>query len=148
MEMLFIKKVIESLGLIIKLPMVVYCDNIGAIFMATTKSTKGRTRHVDVKWHFIRELIDSEALKVEFVPTENNVADLFTKNLPADLYKRHSSILVSPVGEVTESMSLRVPIGEGVKDAPSKVGQTDEETIRAPKKVRFKEGSKKFEESG
>ena len=45
-EMLFIQQVVESTGITIELPMKVYCNNLGAIYMANNKSTRGRTKHI------------------------------------------------------------------------------------------------------
>jgi hypothetical protein len=42
----------------VKLPIVVRCDDIGAIFMAENSSSGVRTRHVDTRYHFIREHIE------------------------------------------------------------------------------------------
>ena len=57
-EMLFIQQVVESIGITIELPMKVYCDNLGAIYMANNKSTRFRTKHMDVQYHFIQQLIN------------------------------------------------------------------------------------------
>jgi hypothetical protein len=48
----------EALGLKVELPMVLEMDNKGAVYLANNWSVGGRTRHVDVKSHFLRELKD------------------------------------------------------------------------------------------
>ena len=57
-------------------------DNRGAI--ALTKNTKdhGKIKHIDIRHHYIRELLQSGAITVEQVPSADNLADLLTKSLP------------------------------------------------------------------
>ena len=97
MELLFIKSIVESTGREVELPMLALCDNLGAVSMATTKSTRGRTRHIDTKHHFIRELIEDGIIKVEFVPTADNQADIFTKNTAPTIHHRLSQSFVRPI---------------------------------------------------
>ena len=93
-DVLFIKQVVESLGETVKIPMTVYCDNIRAIHLANQNTTRGCTKHIDVRYHFIQNLIQEGILKVEFVRTEENIADIFTKNTPAHVYKKLSEKIV------------------------------------------------------
>ena len=74
------------------LPGVIKGDNRGAI--ALTKNTKnhGKVKHIDIRHHYIRELVRSEAIAFEQVTSDNNLADLFTKPLPRD---RHHRLLAS-----------------------------------------------------
>ena len=55
-DMLYIMRVIESMELQVELPMVIQCDNKGAVDLANNWSTGGRTRHVATKIMFLREL--------------------------------------------------------------------------------------------
>ena len=66
------------------LPGLIKGDNRGAI--ALTKNTKdhGKVKHIDIQHHYIRKLIQSGAITIEQVPSEDNLADLFTKPLPHD----------------------------------------------------------------
>ena len=64
-------------------------DNVGAIFMAENMSATARTRHVDARYHFIREMIVDNLIKVIFVRTDDNDADIFTKNTTQQVYDNH-----------------------------------------------------------
>jgi hypothetical protein len=66
------------------LPGVIRGDNRGAI--ALTKNTKdhGKIKHIDIRHHYIRELLQSGNIVMEQVPSLDNLADLFTKPLPRD----------------------------------------------------------------
>lgn len=46
-----------------------------------------RTTHIDVKLHFIRDVIESEKVKVEKISTKENLADMFTKSLSSIKFK-------------------------------------------------------------
>lgn len=107
MEMMFIKQVVESINFEVKLPMILYCDNAGAIDLARNYSTGGRTKHIDVRHHYIRELIDKGFIKIEFVGTDDNISDIFTKGLSLGPYDKHSNSL---------GMKVDDSIGEDVED--------------------------------
>ena len=74
------------------LPGLIKGDNRGAI--ALTKNTRdhGKVKHIDIWHHYIRELLRSEVITIEQVPSADNLADLFTKPLPRD---RHHHLLAS-----------------------------------------------------
>ena len=61
-QMLFVKKFIESLGLKVKLPMIVQCDNKGAVDMANGWNINGNTKHIDIRLNFLRELKKSKII--------------------------------------------------------------------------------------
>ena len=73
----------------VKLPIIVRCDNVGAIFMAENSSSGVRTRHVDIRYHFVRENIVDNFIKIVFVKSCDNDADLLTKNVSKDTYTKH-----------------------------------------------------------
>ena len=54
-------------------------DNQGAIALAKNPVHHQRSKHIDIKYHFIRSEIQNGHVIVNYVPTENNVADIFTK---------------------------------------------------------------------
>jgi hypothetical protein len=67
--------------------------NAGAIDLARNFSTGGSvcgTMHIDVRHHYLRELIDQGYIKVELVGTDDNVSDIFTKGVGLGAYDKHS----------------------------------------------------------
>ena len=56
-------------------------DNNGCIALAHDDRFHGRAKHIPIKYHFVRELIDSGEVKLEPCASENMVADIFTKAL-------------------------------------------------------------------
>ena len=62
-------------------PIDLLCDNQGAIALAKDNKFHTRTKHIDLRHHFIREAVEEEKIKVTYIPTDENVADIFTKAL-------------------------------------------------------------------
>lgn len=75
-------------------PTTVYCDNMSAIALTLSTNFHSRTRHIEVAYHFIRHLVSSGWVVVQYVHTSSNLADILTKGLPKD---RHHS-LTHPLG--------------------------------------------------
>ena len=61
-------------------------DNQGCIALAGNPILKPRTKHIDVHWHFVRERQSSGEVKLVYVPTEENAADILTKALPKAMF--------------------------------------------------------------
>ena len=93
-EIKFVFQVLQSMGVKVTLPIVVRVDNVGAIFIGTNVTVSQRSKHIDVRYHFVREYIQDGFLRIIFVRTKDNDADIFTKNLSGDLHHRHASKMV------------------------------------------------------
>jgi hypothetical protein len=80
-EIRFIYFLLKEMGVDVKLPIIVRCDNVGAIFMAENSSSGIRTRHIDTSYHFVSEHVEDGLIKIVFVKSSTNNADMFTKNV-------------------------------------------------------------------
>jgi hypothetical protein len=80
---------LKGLGVNVKLPIVVRCDNVGAIFMAENSSSGIRTCHIDTRYHFVREHAEDGFIEIVFVKSGINDADMFTKNLGKEAYEKY-----------------------------------------------------------
>ena len=89
-DMLCVYRVMTSIGLKVKLPMLVELDNSGAKDLANSWSVGGRTRHVDVHMFFLREIKEDGLLIFKHIPRSDNKADIFTKNVNAVDLHRHA----------------------------------------------------------
>lgn len=89
-DMMFVLRLLEGLGLKVKLPMILEMDNKGAVYLANNWSVGGRTRHIDVKSHYLRELKEQGLLIIKHIPGELNEADICTKNTPRKVFERHA----------------------------------------------------------
>lgn len=59
----------------------IYCDNTSAIAISNNPCLHSRTKHIDLRYHFIRDHVMKEDVELHFIPTEYQLADLFTKPL-------------------------------------------------------------------
>jgi hypothetical protein len=64
-------------------PYTLLSDSMSAIHMTENPVCNGRTKHIELKYHFIRSCVKKKQVVMEYVPTANNTADCFTKALPA-----------------------------------------------------------------
>ena len=65
--------------------MVVYCDNSSAIDISKNPVQHSKTKHIEIMYHFIRDLVKRKIVCLEYIPTECQNADIFTK--PLDISK-------------------------------------------------------------
>jgi hypothetical protein len=79
-EIMFIAQTLESIGIDVNYPVIVKVDNVGAIFMSENVTATARSRHIDARYHYVRDYIEDGVIKIQFVFTKENKADVFTKN--------------------------------------------------------------------
>ena len=70
----------------IKELVVIYCDNTSAINISNNPVMHTKTKHIAVKYHFLRELVQDKEVRLEYVNTKEKVADIFTNPLPKDVF--------------------------------------------------------------
>jgi hypothetical protein len=70
-------------------PTLIHFDNQGAMALASKGSMQCRTKHIDVKWHFIRAYVENKTIKLAYLPTANMVADILTKGLAKERHQQH-----------------------------------------------------------
>jgi hypothetical protein len=68
-------------------------DNRGAELVAQAAQTK-RSKHYDVRFHYVKEKVTSGEYRLEHVSTQENVADIFTKTLSFQVFERHKNRLI------------------------------------------------------
>ena len=61
-------------------------DNSGAVELANVPKMRPRTRHINVKYHHFRKFVNDKLITILKVTTDNQLADILTKNLPEDLF--------------------------------------------------------------
>ena len=94
-EVPFVAQILLFMGISIELPVKVWIDNVGAIFMTENKSSSSRTRHMDNRFWYVHQLQEEEGLiKVNFIRTKENVSDIGTKNVNAETYNYHEPRII------------------------------------------------------
>ena len=73
--------------------MTLYCDNLSAINISKNPIQHSRTKHIDIRHHFIRDLVEEKVIKLDHVVTELQLADIFTKALDASQFENLRSKL-------------------------------------------------------
>ena len=86
-----LKNFIQELDVVpsINEPVVVFCDNNGAIAQAKEPRSHQRSKHILRRYHLIREIIDRGDIRVDRVTSEENIADPLTKPLSLTVLERH-----------------------------------------------------------
>jgi hypothetical protein len=67
--------------------MIINCDNTSAINISKNPVQHSRTMHIDIRHHFLRDLVDFEVVSLSFIPTENQLADILTKPLDGSRFE-------------------------------------------------------------
>ncbi|KAL0537571.1 hypothetical protein IC582_026550 [Cucumis melo] len=67
--------------------MTLYCDNMSAIDISKNPVQHSQTKHIDIRHHFIRELVEDKVIKLDHICSNLQLADIFTKPLDASLFK-------------------------------------------------------------
>ena len=93
-EVVFIKNLLDTMYFNCKLPITIRGDNAGAIYISNNYAVGNRTKHIDIRTHYVRNLIQDGMIRVTFVPTADNDADIFTKNTSEMLFEKHTTKMV------------------------------------------------------
>ncbi|KAM1075302.1 hypothetical protein ACFX2B_019932 [Malus domestica] len=105
-ELTWICKKICDLGFPLSQAPTLWCDNISAISLASNPVFHARTKHVEIDYHYIRELVLANLIKVHFVCSQDQLADIHTKSLSKGRFAALKSKL--PLGSsIDPKLSLR-----------------------------------------
>jgi hypothetical protein len=68
-------------------PIPIYCDNTSTISISKNPVMHSKTKHIPIKYHFLWEQVAEKNIRVEYVGTKEQVADIFTKPLPRESFE-------------------------------------------------------------
>ena len=63
--------------------------------MENTSKGHSRTKHIDIRYHFIRQHVQDGTIQLEYIPTDQMLADILTKSQPGPRFKENASQIVS-----------------------------------------------------
>ena len=117
--MLYVYRLLTYMGLSVELPMILEMDNQGAIDIVNNWSSSGRTRHMDLRMKYLREMKEANIIRCIWCPGKNNEADTLTKNNSGPDFEKHNRKFVGMDEYIlhekekgSESTTLK---GEGVR---------------------------------
>ena len=80
-ECVYILPLVKSLGLDLDGPILLQGENHGSIKLAQNPITHSRSKNIDIRHHFVRDLVEREVIQLQYIPTDRNIADILTKAL-------------------------------------------------------------------
>eukprot|EP00957_Ditylum_brightwellii_P187247 14260981-Ditylum_brightwellii.AAC.1 len=87
-DMMCAMRILNNMGLQVKLPIVLYIDNKGAKDFVSNWSVGGRTWHIEVKQYFLREIREAGIVECCWKSGDDMCLDIFTKNYPGPLFEK------------------------------------------------------------
>ena len=87
-EVCWMRKLLDDLGEQCSKPTVIMEDNQSAIAIAGNPSNHNRTKHIDIKYHYTRQAIRDDIISLTYCPSSDMIADILTKPLHAETFKR------------------------------------------------------------
>ena len=87
-EAIWMRELNSDLGNQQSQPILIFEDNQSAISMAKNPQFHGRSKHINIKYHFIREQVCNGKIRLIYCPTEDMLADLFTKGIGSEKFER------------------------------------------------------------
>jgi hypothetical protein len=90
-EVFWIKRFLEEIGVVLSVmnPLALYCDNSGAIAQAKEPRSHMKTRHIECKYHIVRQYVEKGYVKILKIHTDLNVSDPMMKPLPRAKHEQH-----------------------------------------------------------
>uniref|UniRef100_A0A2N9JB37 Reverse transcriptase Ty1/copia-type domain-containing protein n=1 Tax=Fagus sylvatica TaxID=28930 RepID=A0A2N9JB37_FAGSY len=82
-ELAWLRQVLCDLRLYLPSAPLIWCDNTSALALASNPVFHGRTKHIEVDYHYVREKVVRGDLSLQFISTHDQLADIFTKALPS-----------------------------------------------------------------
>ena len=92
-EVVLLCKLATDVKLDFKGPMLIYEDNQSTIAMSKNPQFHGRSKHIDIKFDFVRDQCNVNAIQLKYCPTDDMIADVFTKGLSHVKFKRLRNML-------------------------------------------------------
>ena len=86
-ELKFIVQLLQTMNIEVELPITAYVDTTGAIWLSNNRTTSDRTKHIDIRTSFVKEYQEDGKIITKFVKSEDNEADIFTKNTTNTIFQ-------------------------------------------------------------
>ncbi|KAL2252662.1 UNVERIFIED_CONTAM: Retrovirus-related Pol polyprotein from transposon TNT 1-94 [Sesamum indicum] len=129
-EALWLDGLIKGIGFS-KEKLIIFSDSQSSIQLCKNPVFHDRTKHIDVRYHFIRDIVGRDVIKLEKISSEENPADMGTKCLPSEKFCTPTEDLFLAMMKKTRSNTPDLPIGYLVHGGP-KTRQSPQPTLGGP----------------
>jgi hypothetical protein len=92
-QVVWMRRVLETLNCKQVTPTVIYCDNMSTIKLAKNPVMHGRSKHIDVWFHFLRELFQKGVIELKQCNSRDQIVDIMIKALKMDAFEKLRSLL-------------------------------------------------------
>ena len=82
-EIIWVEALLAELGVKRQQASCLWCDNLGATYLSANPVFHARAKHIEIDFHFVRERVARKQLHIRFIRSQDQLADGFTKALPA-----------------------------------------------------------------
>ena len=109
---------------------VLWCDKVGATYLAANLVFHARTKHIKIDYHFVREEVNSQQLRMGYLSTKDQAADILTKPLPKSCFPQlNSKLTICPMLNLREG----VETFRQIDDASGSKTKTSSQSINITK---------------
>ena len=90
-QAVWLKNFIPGLQVVdsISKPLTIYCDNQPTLLYASNNKSSGAAKHIDIKYHVVKDRIQDQTIRLEYISAKKILADPLTKGLPPNVFKEH-----------------------------------------------------------
>ena len=125
-EVLFFRHLFKAIGIDVGTP-TIFSDNTGTIQVSKDPAQHWKLKHIDTKYHFIRDNVQDGKVKIKYIGTEDNMADIFTKPVGKEVLRRaRPGLGLTPQQGTAAQQFPASPLRETVEGDVTMVGDTSE----------------------
>jgi hypothetical protein len=81
------KQTLEYLQIRYDDPIIINCDNNSSVSISKNTVIHSKTKHIPIKYHFLRDRVSQKVVKIVYVDTKEQIADIFTKPFPRSTFE-------------------------------------------------------------
>lgn len=104
-EIVWMRRLMESVGTADDSATQLWLDNQGSIKLIKNPEFHKQTKHIDVRFHFIREVYSTGHIEIKYVPSSQQLTDFLTKALPRNKFETNRSSLQIMIVEVGQTLN-------------------------------------------